>query len=309
MLGDRKRPPRRCCASTTSSRSPTRQWPAAAELEPLRDIIVRQGYKLDSAARSSSMVRAAIGCACGVRRCPGRGRRRRSRARRSANRGVRLFPAAYAAGTRRPRGPGWTGCATGGSALLLSECAARLGSDDEFVARTRRSCGLSRQLVVGGSAQQPRDATTSSKTTTRWRRKPSTSCSRSSRTARAPSAPHGSRGGGRTRTASTPRRYESSKAQRRHFRARITGHRSSIGRPARTASSEPAPRLNRGFGSSVTDYGNSYYGRLAAAAPLGARAGGATSDAVPGDAPVAGCPARGTRQRHGDPFAAHGRPL
>ena len=61
----------------------------------------------------------------------------------------------------------------------------------------------------------------------------------------------------------SPRRSGCSRAPRRRSAARTTGRRSSTGRLVRTASSATARRQTSVSGWSQTDYGNSYYGRLA----------------------------------------------
>ena len=131
---------------------------AAAELEPLRDIIVRQGYKLDLGravqlygARRYSDARAAFAA------LQAEVERRRSRARRSPHRRVRLSSCSATRRRATACGRGSTRRAPGRSALLLPERAAR--------ARPRRRVPradagarprLSRQLLVRGGAQQPR---------------------------------------------------------------------------------------------------------------------------------------------------------
>ena len=74
---------------------------AAAELEPLRDIVVRQGYKLDLGPSHPAVRRAPVfRRARRLCRASERSQRRRSRARRSPHRRVRLLPAASCGGAR-----------------------------------------------------------------------------------------------------------------------------------------------------------------------------------------------------------------
>ena len=61
----------------------------------------------------------------------------------------------------------------------------------------------------------------------------------------------------------SPRRSGCSRAPRRRSTARTTGRRSSTGRRVRTASSATAPQADERLRLVQTDYGNSYYGRLA----------------------------------------------
>ncbi len=129
----------RCCGSTTSFPLTDAAVAAAAELEPLRDIIVRQGYKLDLGPSDPAVWRAPLfRCARRLCRLAERGQRRRSRARRSPHCRVRLLPAAPC----RPRS---TGCGRGSNAasrqaearFFYASALRGLGRDDEYLAQTQ----------------------------------------------------------------------------------------------------------------------------------------------------------------------------
>ena len=174
---------------------------AAAELEPLRDITVRQGYKLDLGRAIQLYGRAAIRMrAPPLPPCRARSAATIASSSISASRnaitscsGIRPRSTHYNRGSIAARGrPRHVSSRPARSAVsVATRCFSR--RHKPLFATFRRARGLKRRSITWAP-------TTSSRTTTRWLLRRSPSSTRSSPGGSVPSVRRGSRDGGRTRT-------------------------------------------------------------------------------------------------------------
>ena len=265
---------------------------AATNLEPLRDLVVRSSYKLDLGravqlfgARRYAEARAAFAG-------PAEGReRRRSRARRSARRRMRLLPEAL----RRRASTGSSRISIGRRARpkrgssISARCAGS-ATTTQFIALTQALVArVPRQLLGGRGAEQSRHALHRAQRRRDRRRRRSRSC-----TTKFPTGPRAERAAWKYGLVELQeRRLRRNgpglrEARRRRSRAPTIGRRSSIGRRARTASWRPATDAESRLRLVYADYANSYYGRLAARTLAGAGRGSPRRrDAVARVAPAA----------------------
>ncbi len=262
------RPQRACCGSTTSFRSPTRRSPPPPSSSRCATSPFGRATSSISAGRSSCTGRAAIRMrAPPLPPCRARSAATIASSSISASRSATTSCSGYAGRARRLQPWLDRGVAAGRGTFLPGSARSAVSVATRRFSRRRSALvrDFPVELVVRRGAQQPRAPTTSSRTTTRMAAQAfDRALSRSSPGASAPSGRRGSRDGGPTRTPSTPRNGPRVREGRgRSFPRSDYRPCSCTGRRVRTRKLGAGGDAQSRLRLVVTDYGNSYDGRLA----------------------------------------------